>query len=194
MTASSLKILVVTGTIRDGRNSIHPARYVTERFRETEHDVELFDMKEYDIPLFTNLRGWISDPHPDVEAFGQKVEAADSIVIVTPEYNHSIPGTLKNLLDHLYPEYENKSFAYVTVSAGGFGGVRALSHLHDITLEFDAHPGPDLPISNVTDVFDEDGILIDDTYEDKFEDFVEQTIEHATQITPSDLSAQEVSA
>lgn len=181
MTIQSLTILVVEGTVRNGRNSIHPARYVTAQFQEKGHDAELFDMVEYDIPLFTNRRDATSDPHPDVDVFGQKVEAADAIVIVTPEYNHSIPGALKNLLDHLYPEYEDIPFSYATVSGGGFGGVRALSHLHDITLELNAHPGPDLPISNVADVFDDDSTLIDNAYEDKFEEFVEQAVEHAVQ-------------
>lgn len=181
MTDHSLTILVVEGTVRDGRKSIYPARYVTDRFEEKSHDAELFDMKNYEIPLLTKRRFKTNDPHPDVEAFGQKVEAADAIVIVTPEYNHSIPGALKNLLDHLYPEYEDKPFTYVTVSAGGFGGIRALSHLHDITLDFNAHPGPNLPVSNVTDVFDDDSTPIDDAYEDKFEEFVEQAVEHAVQ-------------
>lgn len=181
MTDDSLTVLVIEGTVRDGRKSIHPARYVTELFQEDGHEAELFDMRKYDIPLLRKRRFKASDPHPDIETFGQKVEAADTIVIVTPEYNHSIPGALKNLLDHLYPEYENKPFAYVTVSAGGFGGVRALSHLHDVTLEFNAHPGPDLPVSNVNDVFDEDSALIDDTYGDRFEDFVERVVDYTEQ-------------
>ena len=179
MTDQSLQILVVEGTIREGRNSIHPARYVTDRFLERGHDVELFDMMDYDIPLFTNRRDLDDDPHPDVDTFGRKVEAADLLVIVTPEYNHSIPGVLKNLFDHLYPEYEDTPFAYITVSSGGFGGVRALRHLHELTLYFDAHPGPDLPVSNVTAVFGENSTLTDDTYDDKFGTFVEQAIAHA---------------
>lgn len=181
MADHTITILVVQGTIREGRRSIRPARYVTDQFQEKGHDAELFDMKDYEIPLFTNRRDMTSDPHPDVETFGQKVEAADSLVLVTPEYNHSIPGPLKNLLDYLYPEYDDKPFCYVTVSAGGFGGVRALSHLHDITLELNAYPGPDLPVSNVADVFDEDSTLLDDAYDDKFEEFVEQVVEHTVQ-------------
>lgn len=187
----SLKVLVVQGTIREGRSSIHPARYVTDRFRENGYDVELFDMKHYEIPQFRNRRDAVSDPHPDVNAFGEKVEAADALVIVAPEYNHSIPGTLKNLLDHLYPEYEDTAFSYVTVSAGGFGGVRALSHLHDITLEFNAHPGPDLPISNVRAVFDESGVLLDETYEERFEEFVKTVVDHAEQFVPSAVGTPE---
>lgn len=185
-TDRSLTILVIVGTVRTGRNSIHPARHVTDLFQETGHDSELFDMVDYDIPYLDTVRYQPGDPHPDIETFGQKVEAADALVIVTPEYNRSIPGALKNLLDHLFPEYEGKPFSYVTVSAGGFGGVSALSHLHDITLEFDAHPGPELPVSNVADVFDEDGTLIDTTYEDKFVDFVQQTVEHAAQFSSFD--------
>lgn len=179
----SIKILLIVGTVREGRNSIYPAHHITTRFEEEGHDPELFDMLDYEIPLFRNRRSWVSDPHPAIEAFGQEVEDSDAIVIVTPEYNHSIPGTLKNLLDHLYPEYEGKPFSYVSVSVSDFGGVRALSHLHDVTLELNAYPGPDLPISNVTDVFDEEGSLIDDTYEDKFDDFVERTVDHARRIT-----------
>lgn len=125
MADHAITSLVVQGTIREERRSIRPARYVTDQFQEKGNDAELFDMKDYEIPLFTNRLDMTNDPHPDVETFGQKVEAADSLVIVTPEYNHSIPGPLKNLLDYLYPEYEDKPFSYVTVSAGGFGGVRA---------------------------------------------------------------------
>ena len=55
MTAPSLKILVVQGTIRDRRSSIHPARYVIDQFRENGYDVKLFDMKDYEIPLFTEV-------------------------------------------------------------------------------------------------------------------------------------------
>lgn len=65
-----LNILVMQGTVRDGRKSIHPARYVTDRFQEKGYDIELFDMKDYDIPLFTNRRDVDTDPHSAVEALG----------------------------------------------------------------------------------------------------------------------------
>lgn len=182
---NQLKILVVEGTVREGRSSIHPARYVTETFQEQSHEAELFDMAEYDIPLLEQRRFVTDEPHPDVEAFGQKVEAADALVLVTPEYNHSIPGALKNLLDHLSPEYEDLPFAYVTVSVGGFGGLRAQRHLKDLTLALGGRPGPALPVSNVADRFDEVGTLVDAEYEGKIEEFVQQVVEHAA---PADQS------
>lgn len=166
-----MKFLIVVGTSREGRNSIHPAREAKTKFEEAGHEAELFDLKEYDIPFLGERRHRTENPHPDVEKFGQKVEESDGLVLVTPEYNHSYSGELKNALDHLYPEYEDKAFLYITVSAGGFGGIRALSHLHDVTLELGGHPGPDLPVSKASQIF-EGGELIDEAYEERFKTFV----------------------
>lgn len=175
-----MKFLVIQGTVREGRKSIHPARHVTELLDE-EHDAELFDPKERDVPLLETRRyADPGEPPEDVEEFGQKVEDADGLVVVTPEYNHSIPGALKNLLDYLYPEYEDKPFSTVTVSAGGFGGVRAQMHLENIIAELQGRIGPSLAVSNVGDVFSEDGELQDDSYRERFQEFVEEAVEHAS--------------
>lgn len=168
-----MKVLIVVGTCRDGRNSIYPAREAEKKFEEAGHEAEIFDLKENKIPFLGERRHRTDEPHPNVEKFGQKVEGCDGLVIVTPEYNHSYSAELKNALDHLYPEYEDKPFYYITVSAGRFGGVRALSHLHDVTLELGGFPGPDLPVSKVTQIF-EDGELVENSYEERFEDFVDQ--------------------
>lgn len=169
-----MRHLVVTATARNGRESIHPARHIKELLGE---EAELFDIAEKDIPMMQARRYKEEGEVPqDVEEFGRKVEEAETLVIVTPEYNHSIPGPLKNLLDYLYPEYEDMVFAYVTVSSGGFGGVRCMSHLHDITLAFNATPGPSLQVSNVTEIF-EDGELIDNGYRQQFKDFAEKIME-----------------
>lgn len=175
-----MKILVIEGTVREGRKSIHAARKAAEVFRERGHDVDLFDMEERDVPLMKERRFKVetSEVPEDVEEYGRMVEEADGILIVSPEYNHGIPGSLKNLIDYLYPEYEDKPFSYITVSGGGFGGVRAQTHLNEITLALDANPGPSLPVSNVNEVFDEEGNLIDDSYRERFENFAEKTEEH----------------
>lgn len=176
------RVMIIPGTVREDRSSIHPARYVAGRFRDRDLDVELFDMRERRIPLMESMRS-IDDPTPpDVEAFGQSIEATDLIVLVTPEYNHSIPGALKNLLDYLYEEYDGKPFAYITVSSGPYGGVRALNHLNDVVLELGGRPGPDLPVANVREVFDADGTLADEAYEDRFDGFVDDALEHARAI------------
>lgn len=178
-----MKFLVVEGTVRDGRTSIHAARHVTELLRTTGHDVDLFDPAERDIPpLQTRRYTDPGEPPEDVEVFGQLVEESDGIILVSPEYNHSYPGVLKNLLDYLYPEYEDKPFAYISVSAGGFGGVRLLEQLRLLTVTLHGHPGPALPVSRAREVF-EDGELVDEEYTERFQDFVEKVVAHTERFT-----------
>jgi NAD(P)H-dependent FMN reductase len=173
-----MKFLIVQGTARENRSSIGPAKAVIEEFKHREQGLELFDLKDKTVPPLGN-RTYKDDEQPvpeDVQEFSEKVENCDGLVIVAPEYNHSVPGTLKNALDYLYPEYDGKPFMYVTVSAGSFGGVRALNHLHDITIGLGALPGPDLPISEVHESFSKDGEILEEAYESRIEDFVEKSV------------------
>lgn len=169
-----MNVLIIVGTAREGRKTIHSARMAEEKFEEQGHDVTFFDLKEKDFPPLGN-RTYVDSEEPvpeDAQDLGENVEETDLIVIVTPEYNHSVPGILKTALDYVYPQYEDKPFCYITDSATGFGGIRALSHLHDITLALNAHPGPNLPISNIREKFDDKGEILDEELEEKFEDFV----------------------
>lgn len=175
-----MKFLIIVGTAREGRKSIHPARKAEEEFQEHGYDTVFYDIKEKDIPPLGN-RTYIEDEEPvpdDIEELSKEIEESEGIVMVTPEYNHSIPGVLKNALDHLYPEYENKPFSYITVSAGGFGGVRALDDLKDFTVTVKGLPGPNLPISNVGEVFTDEGELEDEDYIGRFEKFVKESVNH----------------
>ncbi|WP_414837106.1 NADPH-dependent FMN reductase [Candidatus Nanohalococcus occultus] len=170
-----MKTLIVLGTTRDGRNTVKPAKAVLEEFEEQGHETTFFDLKEKEIPMLGN-RTYVDDEDPvpeDIEEFADEVEEADLIVLVAPEYNHSVPGALKNTLDYLFPEYNGKAFSYVTVSAGGFGGIRALDHLQDITLGLGGHPGPNLPISNVSTNFEDEQPT--EEYQEKIKNFVGKT-------------------
>lgn len=175
-----MHFLILIGTAREGRKTIRPANAVKRKFVEAGHDKEIFDLKEKEIPPLGN-RTYVDDEEPvpeDIQELSDMVDETDCLVIASPEYNHSIPGVLKNALDYLYPEYDDLPFAYVTDSAGGFGGIRAVSHLHDITLAVGGLPGPSLPISNVGDVFDEDGEIVDESYHARIEGFVDDSVEH----------------
>lgn len=170
-----MKVLNIVGTAREGRKSIHAAEATEKAFESKGHETEIFDLKNRDFPPLGN-RTYIEDEEPvpdDAKTLSEKVKTADFIVITTPEYNHSIPGILKTAIDHLYTEYQDKPIGFVTVSAGGFGGVRSLSHLHDIFIEFGCFIGPDLQVSRVGNVFSEDGEIVDKSYEGRFEGFVE---------------------
>lgn len=178
-----MKVTLVVGTTRSGRKTIHIAEQLLEILEEKGHEVNFFDLKERDVPPMQNRRYREGEIPEDVEEFGQMVEKSDTVMITSPEYNHSIPGPLKNLLDYLYPEYEDKVFSYTTVSAGGFGGVRSVSHLHDITIAFNAYVGPHLTVSNVGSLVEDDGKVSDSSFIERAESFVDDTEEKVRKIS-----------
>lgn len=166
-----MKQLIIVGTTREGRKTGLVAEAVEKEFSEG-HEVEVFDLKDRDVPPMKKRLDYDENPPEDVKEFSESVKSADLLTIVTPEYNHSFPGPLKNLLDYIYSEYNGKAFSYVTVSAGGFGGVRSQSHLHDVTLALGGRPGPSLSISNVGDHFSEEEVSQD--YIERLENFKEK--------------------
>lgn len=154
----ALYLPLLYGTMREGRRSLPLARFVHERLaRRPGVETRFFDPAE--LP-FGNLvaREWEMDPQPpDVAAFVREMARADGFVIVTPEYNYGIPGTLKNLLDHLYDEWNRKPFALV--GAGGIsGGLRALDMLRQVVAGLGAVVVPmHMPVQFVAQEFSADG-------------------------------------
>lgn len=171
-----MEFLIIIGTVREGRKTVSVAEALRDEVERQGHETVFYDLKERELPFLENRRR--ESGGEKVEEWGQLVEDTDILAIVTPEYNHSIPGVLKNALDHLRKEYSDKPFCYVTVSGGDFGGVRAQEHLNEITLTLGGWPGPSLPTPNVDDKFDS-GDLVDDGYRDRLEKFVSRSVEHA---------------
>lgn len=175
----SVDILVIEGTVREERYSIHVAQDVTELLNKHDDvDAELFDMDEYDIPLLKTRTYTPGEVPDDVDLFRQKVEHADGLLIVSPEYNHTMPGALKNLLDYLYPEYEDKPFSYVTVSRGPFGGVRLQEDLYRFTAVVNGITGPSQPVTFVRDAYTKEGEPLDEDNTERLESFIPDVVEH----------------
>lgn len=131
------------------------------------------------------VAGFLSSPatrrlsnHPDDEGlqrWQQVVVESTALVLVVPEYNHSLPGECKLLLDSLgRSDYEGKSVFLVTVSGGAFGGVRAADHCLPVlhTLGFNLQPAA-LHITKVKEQFDADGAISDDVLRDRVQTFVQ---------------------
>ena len=161
--ANPLYLPVLYGTVREPRASVGVARFVArELAKRPGVETRLFDPR--DLP-FGNLvrREWeMEPPDPRVVAFVNAMRRADGFVIVTPEYNHGIPGTLKNLIDHLFDEWGRKPFGIV--SAGGMaGGLRATEMLRQVIVGVAAISIPaQVPVFQVQDTFDENGPLADE--------------------------------
>ncbi len=133
---STLRIAIVTGSTRPGRNNEAVARWVHRLAQQrTDALYELVDIADYQLPLFDEpmspMSGKYTKPH--TRAWSETVASFDGYVFVTPEYNHSVPGALKNAIDFLYREWNNKAAGFV--SYGGSGGVRAAEHLRLVMSE-----------------------------------------------------------
>jgi NAD(P)H-dependent FMN reductase len=125
-----VKLAIITGSTRPGRKSDAVARWVYEiAGKRTDAGFELVDIRDFHLPLFDEpvppSLGQYSRPH--TKAWAAKIAAFDGYVFVTPEYNHGIPGALKNAIDYLYEEWNNKAAGFV--GYGSAGGVRAVEQL-----------------------------------------------------------------
>ena len=144
-----LKLNVIVGTIRPGRAADPVARWVSSRAAEHRaFEVELLDLRDWPLPLFAEgaeTIGDFADPtysDPIVRRWNRKQREADAFMFVTAEYNHSIPGVLKNAIDSVFVSYafRNKPAAFVGYSAGIAAGVRAVEHLTQIAVEAEMVP------------------------------------------------------
>jgi NAD(P)H-dependent FMN reductase len=125
-----MKIAIVTGSTRPGRINIAVARWVLEiAARRRDADYELVDIEDYELPLLDEpvppALGRYSRPH--TKRWAARIGAFDGYVFVTPEYNHGVPGALKNAIDYLFAEWNHKAAGFV--GYGGAGGTRAVEQL-----------------------------------------------------------------
>ena len=131
-----IKIAIILGSTRPGRNGEAVAKWVHQVAKKrSDAEFELVDVKDFDPPLrdepLSPMMGQYSKPHTRVWA--AKIASFDAYVFVTPEYNHGIPGALKNAIDFLFAEWNNKAAGFV--SYGGVSGARAVEQLRLVLAE-----------------------------------------------------------
>ena len=171
---AKLFIPLLLGTPRQNRASEDVARWVFSRMEaRDEIETQFFDVRDFEFPrdgygpeiahLFPNWR--------------DAIIKADGLVIVTPEYNHGYPGTMKSVLDVLLKEYIHKAVAFVGVSAGPWGGTRVIEACLPMVRELGlAATFTDLNFSGVRSKFDEQGNLLDDAYERRVQGFLDELV------------------
>ena len=124
------RIGIILGSTRPNRNGEQVAKWVYDiASRRSDAEYELVDLRDYPLPHLDEplppSMGQYQNEH--TKAWADKIASFDGFVIVTPEYNHSTSGVLKNAIDYLYAEWNNKAVGFV--SYGGVGGARAAEHL-----------------------------------------------------------------
>lgn len=158
-----MKLAVIVGTTRQNRLSLKEAKWVVNSARETEGiEPELIDLKDYQMPFFDEPMSPRYNPERQIDPFAKKwldkLAGFDAYIFVTPEYNHSIPGVLKNALDYVTSELIHKPAAIV--SHGSVGGARATMHLKEILSESQAVVIPQaVAFFGISDGLDDEGNL-----------------------------------
>ncbi len=153
-----LQIAILLGSVRSERVGIQPARYLLNKCRQRGHQATLVDPLEHPLPLLDRMyKEHAPGKAPEtLERLAQILRAADAYIVVSGEYNHSIPPALSNLIDHFLEEYFFKPSAIACYSAGTFGGVRAAMQLRAMLGEIGAPSIPSLlPFPKVQQAFDE---------------------------------------
>lgn len=176
MSEEKLFIPVLLGTPRKHRESGHVATWLYGKMQERAEQIEtrLFDVRDFNLPP-DDYGMEIKEDFPE---WRDAMQRADGLVIVTPEYNHGYPGTLKSVLDLLLPEYIHKAVAFAAVSAQVWGGVRVIEQLVQTSRELGlAVTFTDLNFPRVHTLFDEDGNLIDEkAYENRVKSFLDELV------------------
>lgn len=150
-----IRIAIIIGSTRPGRRSEEVARWVNDlaALRE-DATFELVDLADFNLPhLDEPVPAAMSTgyTHAHTRAWSAAIDSFDGYVFVTPEYNHSTTGVLKNALDYLFVEWNNKAAGFVSYGANA-GGTRAVEHLRLIMGELQvADVGPQVALSLFTE-------------------------------------------
>ncbi|MEU4409461.1 NAD(P)H-dependent oxidoreductase [Streptosporangium sp. NPDC023963] len=166
MPSETLKLAVIIGSVREGRFGPVVANWFTERAeRHGRFTVDLIDLADTPLPL--ELPPLPPALQPDMARpaemadLTRRIEAADAIVVVTPEYNRSFPASLKAAIDWHYTEWEAKAIGFVGYS-GGSGGLLAVEQLRQVFGELHAHTVRDyVSFPRYYELFGPDGALKD---------------------------------
>jgi NAD(P)H-dependent FMN reductase len=158
MTDSFIPVLL--GTARPGRMSEAVAHAMVDLLQRRGTDTDLIDVADYPMSATGVTDG------ADVDRYRELITAADGLVIVAPEYNHSFPGELKLLLDTDFAAYRHLPVGFVSVSAGMMGGARMVEQLRLVALALGMVPvSPAVHVSKVREAIDDSGGFLQDSLE-----------------------------
>jgi NAD(P)H-dependent FMN reductase len=136
-----LKVGIIVGSTRPGRKAAAVAKWAYDLLKSrTDAEFEIVDIEDYKLPLLDEpvppSMGQYSKPH--TKTWAAKIDSLDGFIIVTPEYNHGTSAALKNAIDFLFHEWNNKAAGFI--GYGGAGGVRAVENLRLVMGEIKVAP------------------------------------------------------
>ena len=180
---NKLNIKIILASVRQGRFGDKPAKWIYDIASQMdEMSPEILDLLDYQLPMFAEA---VSPTHaqgeyrlPEANRWAKKIAEADGFIMVTPEYNHGYPASLKNNIDYLYREWLKKPVGFV--SYGSTGGARVIEQLRQVAVELQmASIRNSVHINAPWNLVEKDGTLkpgVLDSYVDSAKGLLDQLI------------------
>lgn len=155
MSDTLLNLVIIVGSTREGRFGDTVARwFVAQARHRSDVAIDVIDLADLEVPAV-----YPEQPGPELQALTARIDQADAFVVVTPEYNHGYPASLKQAIDLQYEEWRAKPVAFVSYG-GTAGGLRSVEQLRQVFAELHVVTMRDsVSFHNVWDLFDESGEL-----------------------------------
>ena len=167
-----LNLKIIVGSTRPGRAADRVIPWITGLAKQHPgFTAEVLDLRDWPLPFFAETFQTVGDPRdpsysdPLVRRWNRRIAEGDAYLFITPEYNHSVPGVLKNAIDSVFASFafRHKPAAFVGYSGSIAAGVRAIEHLAHIAIEAEMVPlRNNVVIPFVSAAFGDDGIPVDD--------------------------------
>lgn len=176
--STSLFVPVILGSVRDGRNSPRLARLLELKLRERpDTETEIVDLLEYDLPLLRERLRNLEEPPEALVRFAERMQRADAVVVVSPEYNKGYPAALKNAIDALGSEIRRKPVGVACHSTGAFGGSVVLQRIRPVLLNLGAVPIPaSMTIPRIASAIDTDGTPLVEEHGKRADRFLDELV------------------
>jgi azobenzene reductase len=173
-----MNILIISGSTRTGRRSHDVAIELTARFKNSGcSSTHIIDLAEYNLPVFAEQYGESPNTIKGLDDIQEKLDQADAMIFLSPEYHGSYSGALKNAVDYFTAEFKRKPIGVVAVGSGRFGGINASTEMQQLVLSLGAYPMPyKLLVPHVQHAFDEKGELKDDQLGKGMDKFVTEFV------------------
>jgi NAD(P)H-dependent FMN reductase len=170
-----MRIAIISGSPRGTSITHRVALHLQQVLQNTtDHEIEIIDLREIEMPQLQTVFTSVEAAPEAYKEVARSMFAADSFILVTPEYNGSYSAALKNLLDH-FPKQHHKAFAIATASPGGLGGVRAALQLQELIYALFGIGSPYMLVTPQVDKkFDAEGNLLDESFRKPVEVFIKE--------------------
>ncbi len=176
MHTSPLHILILLGSIRNGRYTDKVARYLFELLSQREGVIpQIWDLAEDPLPLLAHQWKKEKEPSPVFQQKSQLLQQANGVILCSPEYHGSYSGVLKNALDHFWKEFERKPMGVVSTGSGPMGGINGSTEMQLLILSLGGYPMPrKLLTPYVQKLFDENNTPLESSFIESAKKFVDE--------------------